>query len=98
MIKVLAIDFATWMVDGSKNQHALGDFDHFDDVLSAIWMHIVQTRKHHAYLLFRRPILLPGWQLERTMFWGTLQGDVPKIHQEILDSSAAKRAAKLYKV
>lgn len=99
MIKVLSIEFSSWMVEGEQGAaQLLGEFAHQDEAVSAIWMHLVQTRRHHAYLLFKRQPLLLRWQPNPTVFWGTLQGGVPRMYQEVLDSSAAKRAFKLYKV
>jgi len=97
MIKVLSIEFSAWMVDREHSAQSLGEFTHQDEAVSAIWMHLVQTRQHHAYLMFKRQPLLMRWQPSQTVFWGTLQGGVPRIYHEQLDSSAAKRAFKLYK-
>jgi hypothetical protein len=99
MIKVLCIEFSDWMVEEAAGAaKLLGEFTHQEEAISAIWMHLVQTRRHHAYLLFKRQPLLRRWQPSNTVYWGTLQGGVPRMYQESLDSSAAKRAFKLYKV
>jgi len=98
MIKVLSIDFPAWMVEGDQHgARVLGEFTHQEEAVSAIWMHLVQTRQHHAYLLFKRQPLLMRWQPSQTVLWGTLLGGVPRIYHEQLDSSAAKRVFKLYK-
>ncbi len=97
MIRVLCIEFSAWMVEGAQGTQLLGEFTHQEEAVSAIWMHLVQTRQHHAYLLFQRQPLLMRWQPNPNIFWGTLQGGVPRIYQEPMDSSAAKRAFKLYK-
>jgi len=97
VIKVLSIEFSTWMVEGAPGAKVLGEFAHQDEAVSAIWMHLVQKRQHHAYLLFKRQPLLRRWQPNPSIFWGTLQGGVPRLYQEQLDASAAKRAFKLYK-
>lgn len=98
MIKVLSIEFSAWMVTGGgQGQAILGEFTHHEEAVSAIWMHLVQTRRHHAYLLFKRQPLLMRWVPNPTVFWGTLQGGVPRIYQEQMDASAAKQAFKLYK-
>ncbi len=98
MIKVLAIEFSNWMVEGANNEEELGEFTHQDEAVSAIWQHLVQTKQHHAYLLFKRQPLLRRWQPLNVVYWGTLQGGLPKMYQEKLDSSAAKRTFRLYKV
>ncbi len=97
MIKVLCIEFSAWMVEGAEEPQILGEFAHQDEAVSAIWMHLVQKRQHHAYVLFKRQPLLRRWQPIQSVFWGTLQGGVPRLYQEQLDSSAAKRTFKLYK-
>ena len=97
MIKVLSIEFSYWMVEGAPAAEVLGEFAHQDEAVSAIWMHLVQKRQHHAYLLFKRQPLLRRWQPNPCAFWGTLQSGVPRLYQEQLDGSAAKRAFKLYK-
>lgn len=97
MIKVLSIEFSSWMVEDAAEAKVLGEFAHQDEAVSAIWMHLVQKRQHHAYLLFKRQPLLRRWQPDPAIFWGTLQGGVPRLYQEQLDASAAKRAFKLYK-
>ncbi len=97
MIKVLAIEFPVWMVEGAEGTETLGEFAHRDDAVAAIWRHLVQKRQHHAYLLFKRHPLLRRWQPTNCVFWGTLQGGLPKIYQEELDSSMAKRVFKLYR-
>jgi len=85
------------MVEGAPEPTVLGQFEHQDEAVSAIWMHLVQQRQHHAYLLFKRQPILRRWQPNTTMFWGTLHGGVPRLYQEQLDASAAKRTFKLYK-
>ncbi|MFM8332712.1 MAG: hypothetical protein ACKN9T_13570 [Candidatus Methylumidiphilus sp.] len=97
MIKVISIEFSDWMVEGAQGVEELGMFAHHEEAVSAIWMHLVQTRRHHAYLLFKRQPLLLRWQPNHTVFWGTVQGGVPRMYQEPMDSSAAKRTFKLYK-
>ncbi len=97
MLKVLAIEFPEWMVEGAKGPEMLGEFAHQDDAVAAIWRHLVQTRQRHAYLLFKRHPLLRCWRLMPSVFWGTLQGGLPKMYQEELESSMAKRASRLYK-
>jgi hypothetical protein len=97
MIKILSIEFSAWMVEGGHAAEVLGEFTHQEEAVSAIWKHLVQTRQHHAYLMFKRQPFLLRWQPETTVLWGTLQGGVPRIYHEQMDASAAKRAFKLYK-
>jgi hypothetical protein len=97
MIKVLCIEFSIWMVENAPAAQVLGEYAHHDEAMSAIWKHQVQTRKHHAYLMFLRQPFLMRWQPNSTIFWGTLQNGVPRIYQEAMDSSASRRAFKLYK-
>ncbi len=54
MIKVLCIEFSSWMVEGVNGTEVLGEFTHQDEAVSAIWMHLIQKRQHHAYILFKR--------------------------------------------
>ncbi len=98
MIKVLAIEFPAWMVESVDSAEVLGEFNHQDEAVSAIWQHLVQTRQHHAYLFFKRQPLLRRWQPLNIVYWGTLQGGLPKMYQETLDTQEAKRTFKLYKV
>ena len=98
MIKVLSIEFSGWMVEGDHSAQVLGEFNHQEEAVASIWQHLVHTRQHHAYLMFKRQPLLLRWQADPTVLWGTLQSGVPRIYHEQLDASAAKRAFKLYKV
>jgi hypothetical protein len=97
MIKILTVEFATWMVEGAGNVKVIGEYATHDEAVSGIWMHLVQTRQHHAYLMFQRHPLLRRWQPLSSMFWGTLQNGVPRMYQEQLDPTSAKRAFKIYK-
>lgn len=97
MIKVLYIDFANWLVEAENTANLLGEYAHQDEAISAIWMHLVQRHQHCAYLIFKRQPVLRWWQVNPIVYWGTLQGGVPRMYQEKLDSSVVKRASKLYK-